>query len=73
MKLFHVRIKLSAPGYKNGYIKGIVNSTNAKKAKEKVMQHYDTLIKEDSKIKNIALEIKECNELKSDFVIINQE
>ena len=64
---------MSAPGYKNGYIKGVVNSTSVKKAKEKVMQHYDALIKEDSKIKKITLEIMECKELKSDFVIINQE
>lgn len=73
MKLFHVRIKMSAPGYKNGYRKGVVGAISRKIAIEETIEMYENAKTETGTGANLQIEVVECKEFKSDFIIVKSK
>lgn len=73
MKVFHIRVKLQAPGLKPGFRKGIAGAKNKVKAIEKVLESYKEAINETDVTKDVSVEIIEIKELRSDFVIISND
>lgn len=73
MKVFQVRVKLSAPGLKPGFRKGIVGAKNKARAIEKANKTYNEAINGTDETKDVSVEIVEIKELRSDFVIISND
>gem|GEM_PF-3832205 len=71
--MFHIRVKLQAPGLKPGFRKGIIGAKNKVKAADKCLKNYNEAINGTDETKDVSVEIVEIKELRSDFIIISND
>ncbi|MDN3671667.1 hypothetical protein QWY99_01125 [Flavobacterium branchiarum] len=66
-KAFHIRVKVTTN--KTFYLKGVCVSESKKKASEYVVTEVDKWLSASTKQNNRKIEIVECKELRTDFLM----